>query len=147
MRTKLGRRRACWRAGVRIQRARRRRAVALAKLYKSHPEARKAVEGAAGYGVFDISAIYAVLFVGQTGKGVLFNNATKKPTYMNATRAGTGPGLGRQRVYQVFVFKTRGAMEQFMLAKGAGGDVSVSARGLKEARHNLLDLFHGDSRK
>lgn len=105
---------------------------ALAKLYKSHPEARKAVEGAAGYGVFDISAIYAVLFVGQTGKGVLFDNATKKPTYMKATRAGTGPGLGRQRVYQVFVFKTRGAMEQFMLAKGAGGDVSVSASAGKE---------------
>src|SRR5262245_12141553 len=53
----------------------------LAKLYKTHPDARAAVEKAAGYAVFDVSAIYAILFVGQSGKGVLFDNATKKPTY------------------------------------------------------------------
>jgi lipid-binding SYLF domain-containing protein len=105
---------------------------ALEKLYKHQPEARKAVEGAPGYAVFDISAIYAILFVGQKGKGVLFDNATKKPTYMLSTRAGTGPGIGRQRVYQVFVFKTKGAMEQFMLAGGTGGDVGASASAGKD---------------
>ena len=99
---------------------------ALEKLYRLQPEARKAVEGAPGYAVFDISAIYAILFVGQKGKGVLFDNATKKPTYMLSTRVGTGPGVGRQRVYQVFVFKTKGAMEQFVLAGGTGGDVGAS---------------------
>jgi lipid-binding SYLF domain-containing protein len=104
----------------------------LEKLYKTKPEARKAVESAAGYAVFDISAIYVVLFVGQTGKGVLFDNKTKKPTYMAAARAGTGPGVGAQRVHQVFVFKTRGAMEQFLLAKGSGGDVGVSVGAGKE---------------
>ena len=98
----------------------------LAKLYKLHPEARKVVEKAAGYAVFDVSAIYAILFVGQKGKGVLFDNATKKPTYMLSNRAGTGPGIGKQRVYQVFVFKSKGAMDQFLLAGGTGGDVSAS---------------------
>jgi lipid-binding SYLF domain-containing protein len=98
----------------------------LAKLYQLQPEARKAVEKAAGYAVFDVSAIYAILFVGQKGKGVLFNNATKQPTYMLSTRAGTGPGIGKQRVYQVFVFKSKGAMDQFVIAGGTGGDVSAS---------------------
>lgn len=98
----------------------------LAKLYQLQPEARQAVEKAAGYAVFDVSAIYAILFVGQKGKGVLFNNATKQSTYMLSTRAGTGPGVGRQRVYQVFVFKSKGAMDQFVLAGGTGGDVSAS---------------------
>jgi hypothetical protein len=98
----------------------------LAKLYKLHPEAKKAVDKSAGYAVFDVSAIYAILFVGQKGKGVLFDNATKKPTYMLSNRAGTGPGVGKQRVYQVFVFKSKGAMEQFVLAGGTGGDVSAS---------------------
>lgn len=104
----------------------------LEKLYAVQPEARKAVEGAAGYAVFDISAIYVILFVGQTGKGVVIDNKTKKPTYMLATRAGTGPGIGAQRVHQVFVFKTRGAMEQFLLAKGTGGDVGVSVSAGKD---------------
>jgi lipid-binding SYLF domain-containing protein len=98
----------------------------LEKLYKLTPEARQAVEKAAGYAVFDVTSIYAILFVGQRGKGVLFDNGTKKATYMASTRAGTGPGIGRQRVYQVFVFKSKGAMDQFVFAGGTGGDVSGS---------------------
>jgi lipid-binding SYLF domain-containing protein len=104
----------------------------LEKLYKVTPEARKAIESAPGYAVFDVSAIYVILFVGQKGKGVIFDNATKKPTYMLSTRAGTGPGVGKQRVYQIFVFKTKGAMEQFVLAGGTGADVSASASGGKD---------------
>jgi lipid-binding SYLF domain-containing protein len=99
---------------------------ALDKLYKVRPDARKSVEGAAGYAVFDITSIYAILFVGQRGNGVLFNNATKKPTFMTSQRAGTGPGVGKQRVYQVFVFKSKDAMGQFLLTGGMGGDISGS---------------------
>ena len=98
----------------------------LEKLYTLTPEARQAVEKAAGYAVFDVTSIYAILFVGQKGKGVLFDNTTKKATYMLSMRAGTGPGIGRQRVYQVFVFKSKGAMDQFVLAGGTGGDISGS---------------------
>ena len=99
---------------------------ALEKLYKLQPEARKAVEGAPGYAVFDISSIYVILFVGQKGKGVLFDNATKKTTFMTSSRAGTGPGAGKQRVFQVFVFKSKDAMKQFVLTGGLGGDVGAS---------------------
>ena len=99
---------------------------ALAKLYKLQPEAQKAVESAVGYAVFDINSIYAILFVGQRGKGVLFDNASKKATFMSSSRMGTGPGAGKQRVYQVFVFKKKGAMDQFVLAGGLGGDVGAS---------------------
>jgi hypothetical protein len=98
----------------------------LEKLYKIQPEARQAVEKAVGYAVFDITSTYAILFVGQKGKGVLYDNQAKKPLYMSSLRAGTGPGVGRQRVFQVFVFKSKGAMEQFVLAGGTGGDVSAS---------------------
>ena len=98
----------------------------LEKLYAVDPKAREAVEKAPGYAVFDISSIYALLLVGQKGAGVLFNNATKKPTFMLSSRVGTGPGVGKQRVFQIFVFKTKGAMDQFVLAGGLGGDVSGS---------------------
>ncbi len=99
---------------------------ALGKLYALNPEARQEIEQAVGYAVFDITATYAILFVGQRGKGVLIDNATRKPTYMSSLRAGTGPGVGRQRLYQVFVFKSKEAMSQFKLAGGLGGDLSAS---------------------
>ena len=98
----------------------------LEKLYKVHPEARESVEKAPGYAVFDITAIYAIFFVGQKGGGVMIDNQTKKPIYMQSLRAGTGPGIGKQRVYQVFVFKNKGAMDQFVLAGGLGGDITGS---------------------
>lgn len=98
----------------------------LQKLYALQPDARAAVEKSAGYAVFEVDSIYAVLFVGQRGKGVLFDNATKAPTFMLSTRAGTGPGLGKQKVYQVFVFKNRSALDQFVMAGSAGGDLGAS---------------------
>jgi hypothetical protein len=98
----------------------------LERLYKVQPEARAVVEKAPGYAVFDITSIYAIFFVGQKGSGVMFDNTTSTPTYMQSMRAGTGPGIGKQRVYQVFVFKSKGAMEQFVLAGGTGGDVGAS---------------------
>jgi len=101
-------------------------AEALEKLYKVQPEARKAVEGAVGYAVFDITSIYAIMLVGQKGKGVLFDNKSKKTTFMTSSRMGTGPGAGKQRVFQIFVFKGKGAMDQFVLTGGLGGDVTAT---------------------
>jgi lipid-binding SYLF domain-containing protein len=100
---------------------------ALAALYKLQPEARKVVESAPGYAVFDVTSVYIILFVGQRGKGVLIDNASKKATFMTSSRVGTGPGAGKQRVFQIFVFKVKGAMDQFVLAGGLGGDVGASA--------------------
>jgi len=101
-------------------------AEALEKLYKLQPEARKAVESAPGYAVFDITSIYAIMFVGQRGKGVLFDNASKKATFMSSSRMGTGPGAGKQRVFQVFVFKDKSSLGQFVATGSVGGDVSGS---------------------
>jgi lipid-binding SYLF domain-containing protein len=99
---------------------------ALQQLYKLQPDARKEVESAPGYAVFDITSVYAIMFVAQRGKGMMFDNASKKVVYMSSNRVGTGPGVGKQRVFQVFVFKSKGAMEQFVLAGGLGGDVGAS---------------------
>jgi len=105
---------------------------ALDKLYALKPETRQEIEQAVGYAVFDITSIYAILLVGQKGKGVLVDNATKQMTYMLSVRAGTGPGVGKQRLYQVFVFKSKEALGQFTLAGDLGGDVSASASAGKD---------------
>ncbi|MCP5229355.1 hypothetical protein [Accumulibacter sp.] len=100
---------------------------ALNRLYAEEPAARAVVEGAAGYGVFDITTVNALIVVGARGPGVIFNNASGKPTYMQAVRAGTGPGLGYQTLYQIFVFKSKEALDQFKVGGKAGGDVGASA--------------------
>ena len=84
---------------------------ALARLYAQNPGVRKEIEQAAGYGVFDITAINAVLLVGSRGPGVIFDNKTGKHTFMQSMRAGTGPGLGYQELYQIFVFKSKEALD------------------------------------
>lgn len=99
----------------------------LVRLYAEYPKAKAQIEAAAGYAVFDLSSVNAVLLVGQKGRGILVNNKTRIPAYMKALRAGTGPGLGYQELRQVFVFANETAMEQFLLGKAAGGDVSASA--------------------
>jgi len=98
----------------------------LVRLYAEYPKAKAEIAAAAGYAVFDLSSVNAVLLVGQKGKGILVNNKTRVPTYMKAARAGTGPGLGYQELRQVFVFANATAMEQFLVGKALGGDVSAS---------------------
>jgi lipid-binding SYLF domain-containing protein len=105
----------------------------LGKLYAVSPNAKKELESAPGYAVFDLSAVNIVLFVGQRGKGLLVDNKSKKRTYMRATRAGTGPGIGYREIRQIFVFKTAAAMEQFKLGKAAGGDVGAAVAMGKES--------------
>jgi lipid-binding SYLF domain-containing protein len=99
---------------------------ALARLYAQNPDVRKEIEQAAGYGVFDITAINAVLLVGARGSGVIVDNKTKKPTFMQSMRAGTGPGLGYQELYQIFIFKSREALDQFKVGDKVGGDLMAS---------------------
>jgi len=117
----------------------------LQKLYALQPDARAAVEKAVGYAVFEVDSIYAVMFVGQRGKGVLFDNATKKPTFMLSSRAGTGPGVGKQKVWQVFVFKTQGAMDQFLMGGKAGADVGASVStgtdGMVRSFNPSIDIY------
>jgi lipid-binding SYLF domain-containing protein len=97
----------------------------LAQLYKLKPEVKQEVEKSAGYAVFDASSVYAVMFVGIRGHGVLMDNSTGKPTYMKMTRAGTGPGVGYRKYRVVFVFKSKALLEQFM---SVGADVTGEAR-------------------
>ena len=100
---------------------------ALTRLYAENSAARQEIEGAAGYAVFDISTVNAVLLVGARGKGLIVDNKTGRQTFMRAVRAGTGPGVGYQRLSQIFVFKSESALNQFKLGDSAGGDVSASA--------------------
>jgi lipid-binding SYLF domain-containing protein len=97
---------------------------ALADLVAQKPRAKDELQKAAGYAVFDSSQYNVVLLVGAYGRGVLVDNATQTPTFMVATRAGTGPGVGYKSFRQVMIFKNKSVLDQF---RTVGADVSASA--------------------
>lgn len=96
----------------------------LDELYAQKPETREELRKAVGYAVFDSAQINVVFFVGARGTGVLVDNATQANTFMLATRAGTGPGVGYKDFRQVMIFKNKEVFDQF---RRLGADVTASA--------------------
>ena len=96
----------------------------LERLYKLNPKAKAVVEGAVGYGVFEVKGVNAVFYVAYYGSGLVVDNATGKVIYMKSARAGTGPGVGYKASHQVFVFKSKTVFDTFTTV---GMDVGTSA--------------------
>ena len=86
----------------------------LGKLYKMQPGAKKAIEKSAGYGVFSNFGMKIFFFGGGKGKGVVINRKDKKETFMKMVEAQAGLGLGAKKFRQVWVFKTRKALSDFI---------------------------------
>ena len=98
-------------------------------LIKQKPSVQKEIEQAAGYAVFTTTNVNIVLLVVARGEGVLFDKRRKDPIFMQALKTGEGLGAGYQDQYQVAIFKTPGAIDQFLLTSidGHRGGVDVDA--------------------
>lgn len=98
-------------------------------LIKQKPEVQKEIDQAAGYAVFTTTNVNIVLIVVARGEGVLFDKRRKDPIFMQALKTGEGLGAGYQNQYQVVIFKTPGAIDQFLLTSidGNRGGIDVDA--------------------
>jgi hypothetical protein len=98
-------------------------------LLKQKPEVQKEIDAAAGYAVFTTTNVNIVLLVLARGEGVLFDKRRKDPLFMQALKTGEGVGAGYQNQYQIIIFKTPGAIDQFLLTSidGKRGGVDVDA--------------------
>ena len=98
-------------------------------LIKQNPAVQKEIDQAAGYAVFTTTNVNIVLLVVARGEGVLFDKRRKDPIFMQAIKTGEGLGAGYQDQYQVAIFKTPGAIDQFLLTSidGHRGGVDVDA--------------------
>jgi lipid-binding SYLF domain-containing protein len=112
----------------------------LTRLYKAQPRARKAVEGAAGYAVFSNFGMKIFAVGGGTGKGVVIDNATKKPTYMKMAELQTGLGFGVKKFRLVWVFEKKSDMERFM---NAGWELGAQSTITAQAGGMGADVFAG----
>ena len=98
-------------------------------LIKQKPDIQKEIDQAAGYAVFSATNVNIVLLVVARGEGVLFDKRRKDPIFMRALKTGEGLGAGYQVQYQIVIFKTSSAIDQFLLTSvdGQRGGVDVDA--------------------
>lgn len=86
----------------------------LARLYKAQPSAKHVVDGSAGYAVFSNFGL-KIFFLGSgTGKGLVIDKATNKETFMKMIEGQVGLGLGAKKFRQVWVFKSKKALNDFI---------------------------------
>jgi len=98
-------------------------------LLKQNPAAKKEIDEAAGYAVFNATNINIVLVVVARGEGVLYDKRRKEPVFMQDVKTGEGLGAGYQKQYQIVIFKTASAIDQFLLSTidGQQGGIDVDA--------------------
>ena len=103
--------------------------VGLDALLKQNPAAKKEIDAAAGYAVFNATNVNIVLLVVARGEGVLFDKRRKEPVFMQDLKTGEGLGAGYQTQYQIVIFKTTSAIDQFLLSTidGQQGGIDVDA--------------------
>ena len=98
-------------------------------LIKQNPKVKKEIEKAPGYAVFSATNINVVLIVIARGEGVLYDKRRKEPVFMQDLKTGEGLGAGYQTQYQIVIFKTTSAIDQFLLTSvdGQKGGIDVDA--------------------
>ena len=101
----------------------------LAAFYKQNPTAKKEIEAAPGYAVVSTTNVNVVLLVVARGEGVLYDKRRKEPVFLQSYKTGEGLGAGYQDQYQIIVFKTTSAIDQFLLTSidGQRGGLDVDA--------------------
>jgi hypothetical protein len=95
-------------------------------LVKQDPKVRKEIESAAGYAVFNTTNVNVILVVVARGEGLLYDKRYKEqPIFMRDMKTGEGLGVGYQEQYQIIIFKTVDAIDQFLLTTINGQQVGL----------------------
>lgn len=101
----------------------------LAELYKEQPSAKKAIQNAAGYGVFKNAGMKILFAGGGRGKGVVVNNKTGKETFMKMLEVQAGLGIGIKKFNVIFVFENPTVMNEFIESGWeVGGQTTAAAK-------------------
>ena len=101
----------------------------ISKLYKFQPSAKKAISKSAGYAVFSNFGMKILFAGGGSGKGIVFDNKTKKQTFMKMVEIQAGLGLGAKKFKLVWVFENYKDVDKFINSGWElGGQTSVAAK-------------------
>lgn len=86
----------------------------LEKLYQVQPNARQAVENAAGYAVFNNTGFKLGFLGSGHGRGMAINNGSGREVFMRMKELQVGLGLGVKEFALVFVFDNDHAWNSFV---------------------------------
>jgi lipid-binding SYLF domain-containing protein len=101
----------------------------LARLYKTQPAARKAVEKAAGYAVFSNFGMKIFLAGGGSGSGIAVNNKSKQESFMKMVEIQAGLGFGVKKFRLVWIFENQGNLDTFINSGWElGGQTTAAAQ-------------------
>jgi len=101
---------------------------ALATLGEIAPEARRAIDIAAGYAVFSTFGLKLFFAGGTSGKGVVVNQRTHRETFMSMVQVQGGLGFGVNKNRLVFIFTNEQALSKFVNQGWEfGGQANLSA--------------------
>jgi lipid-binding SYLF domain-containing protein len=101
----------------------------LARLYRSQPSAKKAVESAAGYAVFSNFGMKIFVAGGGTGQGVAVATASKAETFMKMVEVQAGLGIGVKKFRLVWVFERKSDFDNFVNSGWElGGQATAAAK-------------------
>jgi len=92
----------------------------LAQLYRLQPSSKAAISKAYGYAVFDNFGTNLGVLSTASGKGIAYDNKSKKEIFMRMYSGGVGIGLGVKDYRLVFVFETKKAFDSFVTSGWEG---------------------------
>jgi lipid-binding SYLF domain-containing protein len=99
----------------------------LQKLYSADPEAKEAVEKAAGYAVFSNLGVKILVAGSGNGKGMAVDNKNKREIFMKMLELQAGLGMGVKKFQVVFVFNNAKAFNNFVNSGWQFGGQSTAA--------------------
>lgn len=105
----------------------------LSQLYKLKPSTKNEIEQAAGYGVFEVNGLNAVL-AEKHGRGMVMERSGRT-TYMQLARTDIEPGATVKPYWQVLVFRDPGQLSRFVAAispADAASEASITVYRLNE---------------
>ena len=101
----------------------------LQRLYKAQPNAKTAVEGAAGYAVFSNMGVKILVAGSGNGKGIAVDNKTKHETFMKMIELQAGLGMGVKKFSVIFVFDNEKVFNNFVNSGWQfGGQATAAAK-------------------
>jgi len=104
-------------------------AATLDRLYKAQPQAKQAIDRAAGYAVFSNFGMKIFLAGGGSGSGIAVNRKSKTETFMKMVEVQAGLGIGVKKFRLVWVFDKQSDFDAFV-NKGweIGGQATAAAQ-------------------
>jgi lipid-binding SYLF domain-containing protein len=99
----------------------------LQRLYKADPEAKGAVDAAAGYAVFSNMGVKILVAGSGKGAGVAVDSKSKNETFMKILELQAGLGFGVKKFRVIFVFDNDKAFNSFVNSGWQFGGQSTAA--------------------